>query len=260
MRKNIFYILAFWIIMASLAVFLLTPNVYSPNNPLPEQISRTTKIILDKENSIEKINGIWSSVENDLYPVDNELVENLLTNLRQASVHASKSRLSPSDRLKITLEDTTQQAVELFISPQKSNIIALYNQKYYSFSGEIKIPSQPYQWFAQPLLPIPDNLITSIKGVDKDKFSFAKLTFLQATKENDFGDWPQKEISIKTEDGITIVLTIYTKNHSYWLSARLGTTIMPTIEAKKHLNDNQFLYNGWYFELPQPIGNELFSD
>jgi len=260
MSKKVFFIFAFWIIVASMAVFLLTPSIYSPNNPLPEQISRTTKIILDKENSIEKINGVWSSLENDFYPVNNELVENILAKLRQASIYASKTHFSNSDALKIVLEDITKQKLELFILPGKKDITALYNKKYYSFSGEINIPSQPYQWFNQPLFAIPDSSIISVKGIDKDKFSFAKLTFLQATKENYFDDWQQKEISIKTEDGITLSITIYTQNHSYWISAKLGTTIMPTIEAKDHINNNQFLYDGWFFEIPQPIGNELFAD
>ncbi len=260
MNKKVFFILAFWIIVASLSVFLFTPSLYSPDNPLPEQISRTDKIILDSENSIVKSNGIWSSPENDFYPVNNELVENILSQLKQASVYAAKRSANTKDNLKIVLEDSTHQTLELFIRPEKEEITALYNKKYYTFAGKINIPLQPYQWFSQPLLPFSDSIIQSIDGVSKDKFSFDKLTFLQATKENYFTDWEQKQISIRTTDGIKFYITLYTQNRSYWMSVKMNTTIMPTKQTKEFINNNDFLYDGWFFEISQPVGNELFSD
>ncbi|MBP5399280.1 MAG: hypothetical protein J6Y53_02550 [Alphaproteobacteria bacterium] len=260
MNKKVFFILAFWIIVASLSVFLFTPDLYSPDNPLPEQISRTNKIILDSENSIIKSNGIWNSPENDFYPVNNELVENILSQLKQASVYAAKRKINVNDSIKITLEDGINQKLELFIRPEKEEIIALYKKQYYTFSGKINIPLQPYQWFTQPLFPLSDSLIQTIEGVEKDKFSFSDLTFLQATKENYFADWDQKQIYIKTTDGMKLYITLYTQNRSYWLSAKMDTTIMPTKDTKYFIDDNNFLYDGWFFEIPQPIGSKLFSD
>ena len=89
--------------------------------------------------------------------------------------------------------------------------------------------------------------------------AFSELFFYQAVHNNDFEDWDNKKIKIIMNNGIIAELTIYAQGHSYWMSVNLTTTALPSIEADEFVKNNGFLYEGWYFEIPQPEGSRLFN-
>lgn len=260
MNKKLFSFFCISLILAFI-VFCLTPDFYTPDNTLPQKISQTERIIIDDEMTMEKTNGVWNSLENEGYPLDNDAVIKMLEYFEKASVYAKKHNSSNTGNYKIVLKNANDEETELFFHKKDQKIngaVAVVDKQTYYFPAELSIPSQPYQWFSQPLLPFESSSISKISGIEKEKFDFADLLFFQATRQNDFSDWTNKQIDITLDSGIVLKLTLYTKNGSYWLSAQMKNTIMPTKEAKEFINNNKELYDGWFFEIPQPIGNGLF--
>ena len=248
-------------LISAFVIFALMPDFYTPDNILPQKIMETNRIVVDDEMVMEKVDGIWSSSENEFYPLDNEAVIGMLENFEKASIYAKKVSSINKGNYKLVLENDTNKKIELYFHKQGTKIEGanlLFDDKKFYFPITMEIPAQPYQWFSQPLFPFEDNIITKISGVEKDRFSFSDLTFLQATRQDDFSDWDNKKIDITLDNGIVLNIILYTNNGSYWLSVKMKTTIMPTIAAKEYINDNKELYDGWFFEIPQPVGNKLF--
>ncbi|MBO7556556.1 MAG: hypothetical protein J6T72_04095 [Alphaproteobacteria bacterium] len=260
MSKKLFSFFCISLILA-FTIFCLMPDFYTPDNTLPQTIAKTNRIIIDGEIIMEKTNGIWNSPENEGYPLDNDAIIKMLEHFEKASVYAKKYNSANKGNFKIVLQNENNEKTELYFHKNGQEIngtIAVINKQTYHFSDKLSIPAQPYQWFSQPLFPFENREITKISGIEKDKFDFADLLFFQATRQNEFSDWPSKQIDITLENGIVLKLTLYTQNGSYWLSAQMKNTIMPTKDAKEYTNNNKELYEGWFFEIPQPIGNELF--
>ena len=106
---------------------------------------------------------------------------------------------------------------------------------------------------------IAEKICLKVARKTNQDFSFDDLIFYQVTQKNDFEDWASKNIRIEMRNGIIIRLTVLTRNHSYWVNVALDTSVMPTVEAYEFVKNNGFLYDGWYFELPQPVGSRLFG-
>lgn len=243
-------------------------GIYYANRPsisvpqLSLQIASTNTIIVNNDTTLVRQNGIWYSRDDDFYPVNSDIAEKLLNDLQQALTQSISYKDEISEGGEIIIKTSLPHNIKLYfnaVNGQTDEMIAVYNSEKYLLRGNFQIPSQPYQWFIQPLIPLSDNNISEIYGIDPSKFSFSQLFFYQATKQNDFKDWDRHNLKIMTTDGIIVNLTVYMRNHSYWASVDLQTSVMPTLAAAEYVKNNGFLYSGWFFELPQPEGNRLFS-
>ena len=249
-------------IISSLAFFYI-PKSYKKTLKLPDAILSATELFYNNSLSLSKKNGVWVSTADDNYPVDNDLVEVLLKELYQASLNAQKYDEDVWGNDEIIIKTATNDEITLYfdeLSGQAQEILVVINDDKYLLNGKFAVPSQPFEWFLQPLLPFENSDISEIYGVDPLKFSFSDMIFYQATKSNDFTEWDNREIKVITNEGIVMTFTIFAMGHSYWMEIDVATTVMPTIAADEFIKNNTFLYKDWFFELPQPIGSKLFEN
>lgn len=247
--------------VAAIAGLKAVSRSYASKSELFEDLKNVTELNVGNSMTIVRHNGIWSSQDDDLYPVDNAKVENLLEQLRQAALTPSSCEDEPSGTPDIVLKSSAE--IKLFYpdgeNPAEQTVV-VSDGRCVLLTGNFDIPAQPYQWFVQPLFPFSDDDIEEIYGAEPGYFSFSDLVFYQAAHEGDFTDWDQKKITVITTGGIIFEITLYARGHSYWASVVLKETPMPTVEAAAYIKNNGFLYDGWYFELPQPEGSRLFND
>ena len=249
--------------IASFLAFFYVPKSYKPTLKLPEAILSANELFYNNSLSLSKKDGVWVSTADDDYPVDNDLVEVLLKELQQASLNAKEYNEDVWGNDEIIIKTSTSDEIKFYfdeLSGQSQEILVVVNDDKYLLNGQFVIPSQPFEWFLQPLLPFENTDISEIYGVDPLKFSFSDIVFYQATKSNDFIEWDNREIKVITNDGIVMTFTIYAMGHSYWMGVDVATTVMPTIAADEFIKNNAFLYKDWFFELPQPIGSKLFNN
>ena len=247
MNKKLIKILLVLILMGILSflAFLYVPKSYKNTLKLPEAILSANELFYNNSLSLSKKEGVWVSTADDNYPVDNDLVEVLLKELYQASINAKKYNEDVWGNDEITIKTPTNDEIKLYfdeISGQTQEILAVINDNKYLLNGQFAIPSQPFEWFLQPLLPFENENISEIYGIDPSKFSFSNIVFYQASKNNDFIEWDNKEIKVITNDGIVLTFTIYAMGHSYWMGVDITTTVMPTIAADEFIKNNNFLY------------------
>lgn len=244
----------------SVAGLFTVPKFYAGEQKLPEVLMKTTSFTVDNSMNIERKNGVWSSKDDDFYPVDNQVVDILMGALSQATLSAKTCAEEPSGEPKLVMHG--KKDILLYHDEndaENAGVSVLYNDKCHWLAGDFSIPSQPYLWFTQPLLPFSNQDIDEIYGADPDNFAFSELFFYQAARSDDFFEWDSRKIKIVLQNGIVADLTIYNQGHSYWMSVNLGLTVMPTVEADEFVKNNGFLYEGWYFEIPQPEGSRLFD-
>lgn len=262
MNRKLYVISAVLVVFGAIAVIGMktAPRFYGSELSLPEELASVTEIDVDNSMAIVRRNGVWSSRDDDFYPVDNEKVDTLLEWLRQASLTPSPCEEIPSGAAGVTLK--TPSEIRLFY-PDGENaaerLTVVFGGQCAVLSGRFDIPAQPYRWFMQPLFPFSDDDIEEIYGAEPGDFSFSGLVFYQVAHDGDFADWDKRKITVVTTGGIVLEMTLYARGHSYWASFAVKPTVMPTVEAAAYLKNNGFLYDGWYFELPQPEGSRLFD-
>lgn len=263
MNKKIFIIAFVLIILGSVAAVGLkkAPQFYKSEAKLPEEFAAVREFVVNDSMAIIRRNGIWCSRDDDCYPVDNNRVEKLLSHLQEAALNSLSCKEAPLGSADIIFKASSDMA--LFYPHDEEavrQVDIVQGKSCFSLAGNFDIPDQPYQWFMQPLFKFSDNDIEEIYGTDPAEFSFSNLIFYQATRNNDFDDWDKRTIKIITSGGIIIEMTVFARGHSYWASVILKETPMPTAEAAAYIKNNGFLFDGWYFELPQPEGNRLFNN
>lgn len=239
------------------------PQFYRAELELPQEIDSAKEFIVGNSMTIVHHKGIWSSHDDDFYPVDNDKVENLLSQFKSAAINSSVCQEMPVGSADIVLKTASGSDVALFYahgSEPIQRVEAVQNGRCFELEGTFNIPEQPYQWFRQPLFPFSDSDTEEIYGIDPSRFSFSELVFYQASRSNDFEEWDKRKIKVTTSGGVVIDMTVYAYGHSYWLSVSLKTSPMPSIKADNYIKNNGFLFDGWYFELPQPEGNRLFDN
>ena len=261
MNKKII-IFAFVLLALSLGGFYFSPRFYQSYPPLAVQIPTAESIDLNSDITFVRHNGVWCSRDDDFYPANNRIIDNLLQSLQDSALHAqlSKDKTATDNRLILHTSDGNDVEIN-FDAPNQitDKIFVTYHNQKYLLTGNFDIPAQPYQWFKQPLINLPDEDIEKISGIDIADFSFSKLVFYQATRQNEFENWDHHNIKVTTSDGIVVDLTIYTQGHSYWAAIDLQTSPLPTTKASQYVRSNRFLYQDWFFELPQPEGSLLFG-
>ena len=264
MNKKLLVLSVFLSIAAVLSVVLLlqAPKFYSAELSLPPYIENVQKIIINRGMTIVYKNGVWCSYDDYFYPVDNQLVDSLLSDLQKAALYAEEYDGDVDGKDELVMVSSAGNKVKLFFDEDKNytqKIVTVFRGKKLALKGDFIIPSQPYQWFMQPLLAFRNTDIEKISGVAKDVFSFDDLMFYQVTKTDDFETWEPREITVVLKNGLIVDLIIYAKGHSYWVSVKFDTTVMPTLDVEEYIKNNGSLYDGWFFELPQPVGSRLFG-
>lgn len=264
MNKKLAVAIVLLLILSGVAIYIMRkmPSFYSEEMMLPTLFANIEAFRVNDGLTIVRKDGIWCSQDDDYYPVNNVMVDDFIVALQNAALHVEQNSNVIEGNNKIELLLSGGDKISLFFdgdNGRTDRFMVLSNNKSDMLRGDFVVPVQPYQWFVQPLIKFNDSDIEEISGVEPHDFSFRDLIFYQVTQKNDFEAWASKNIRIEMRNGIIIKFTILTKNHSYWLNMVLDTSVMPTVDAFDFVKNNGFLYDGWFFELPQPVGSRLFG-
>ena len=184
----------------------------------------------------------------------------------------------------IIIGGTTPDDIYSFVRNPNNNEVWMIN-------NDFSIPQKTYSWFQQPLLnyapnqirmyqtqidnqPIEykrlraaDNFI-GLSGKDEslhllsDAFNY--MTFTNVIKKQDFDQtqYPnQRNLQITLFNGLVTSMNIYTdkETKNFWTEIKISTTRLPTIGVNDYIKNNEFLYDGWIFQLSPEIGNILYK-
>ncbi len=165
------------------------------------------------------------------------------------------------------------------------------NKDVWLINNDFTIPQKTYSWFQQPLLNYTPNQIrtyaTQINQQNiiykrlnaNDEFvnqsgnkepliilseAFNYMTFNNVipTKEFNKAQYPkQRNLQITLFNGLITDMEIYADNEltTFWTTIKISTNRLPTIGVKDYINNNEFLYDGWTFQLAPEIGNILYK-
>ncbi len=264
MNRKLLWAVILLLALGGVAIFAmrLLPSFYKEEMKLSVMLEDVKSFVVNDGMTVVYKDGIWCSQDDDYYPVNNVTVDDFFKTLKNAALHADRSVRAGGEKNQITLLLNNGDKINLWFDDENGRtdkVAAVYENESKLLYGDFVLPSQPYQWFAQPLINLDDDEIEEISGVDPHDFSFKDLIFYQVAQKADFADWMSKEIKVVLKNGVVINATIFAQGHSYWVRLNLDTSIMPTAEAYEFVKNNGFLYDGWYFELPQPIGSRLFG-
>lgn len=159
----------------------------------------------------------------------------------------------------------------------------------YLITGKYFLPQNDYSWLQQPIIELEDRQIQSIqtdnKKISRDNPQLPYVTFLPNKTFKEFNAtllerelkyvsftkvisaqnfdetlYPEtKDYKITTFDGLIITLTILSNNIDYWAKINLSSTNLPTTETNDYIENNNFLYDGWYFKLNTDTGRIIFN-
>lgn len=196
------------------------------------------------------------------------------------------------DALRIITRDNQNQILnDILIGNETSNglyhFAKIFPEKdVFLISGKLNYPKQIYSWLQQPILSFSPREISqltidgvtasrkspllnfTVKGTTKyaDIESYlGALVYVAAYDVRRFDDfdekiWPkQKNLQIITFDGLVSDIKIYGNETEYWISIKISATRLPKTSVNDYINDNAFLYDGWYFKLENSIGENLLN-
>lgn len=166
-------------------------------------------------------------------------------------------------------------------------------EKLFLITGSYHFPENIYSWLQQPILQLSPTQIKKIEITNAEKpiilkrdnenqpFSITlenktakninaelllqSLNYVSAEKviaAQNFDDTPyslQKTYKITTFDGLIVNLRLFHSDNDYWAEIKLSATNLPTSEISDYIENNTFLYDGWYFKIPAETGKVLFN-
>ncbi|MBR1648291.1 MAG: hypothetical protein IJ689_01660 [Alphaproteobacteria bacterium] len=238
------------------------PQFYSLSPELSKVITEADSLEINDGLTAIKQDGIWCSRDDDCYPLNNDLTDKFIRELSHSALNALPYNKEIEGENSIILHSRNGEELKLLYDNdegQTDEIIALQGDNGFELKGRFLIPAQPYQWFIQPLLPFDNEDIEEIYGAEPQDFDFKTLDFYQAVNQSDFDEWDKKDIRIVLKNGVVIAMELFNLGHSYWVKIDMSTTVMPSLSAEEYVKNNGFLYEGWYFELPQPVGSRLWK-
>ena len=152
------------------------------------------------------------------------------------------------------------------------------NMATFTVSGNYNFPVKLSDWTQQPLLALETKDIQQLKAGNKKvsrkepsqklinsenlERQLLYLTYDKVMSAQNFDDtlYPDcRNLSFTLFSGLIYSLDICTDNHEYWSKLTLLTTPLPTTETNDYIKHNAFLYDGWFFKLPERIGRLLYQ-
>ena len=157
----------------------------------------------------------------------------------------------------------------------------------YQINGNFDISSDAIDWLQMPILKINQDDYKIIKSNKFHVFKSFKNDFFKDVETGNISSyvtnlinhfWYLSAIDIKHSvnfkineykkinsyelslfNGLIYYISIYSKNNDYWLNIRLNKGKLVSKDMISQLEENEALYKGWYFRIPQDKG-EIISN
>lgn len=148
-------------------------------------------------------------------------------------------------------------------------------------SGNFNLPVMAEDWLLNPIAEIPETVIETITFGTKKIQKYNKLSdfsdergrlglvkplldvlkgvkIVNAVNEDllkSDKNVPVEEITVTTFWGLRFVFKFFKMQEKIWTTIHLDTTVLPQTEIMSFIDNNRFLYENWFFELPE---NQLY--
>ena len=148
--------------------------------------------------------------------------------------------------------------------------------------GNFNLPINAKYWLLHPVLSIPYTSVESVtlanKYVQRENKNgyfinengnmvninpllnvLTKVIIVDAEKAKIFDNnmYKEKIIDVITFYGLEFICRVYYNQDDVWLNVALTTTPLPMKPVIGYINDNRFLYDGWFFKISPEQGHIL---
>jgi hypothetical protein len=234
--------------------------------------------------NLELEKNLWRVAEADNYYANYILLNSLFTDVFNSQYSSLVENVDNSlfeNQTVLSFFDGNKKLVEEVILGSKDDK-RLYNfakkgKDTFLITGKFVLPLDIISWIQTPAFNFQEDEIMDIYSLSEDgsakkiKYTDTPIVFrdymgfiyfLNAVHNDDFtveGAGQERKFVVVSYDGLRVEFSILPKDGKYWGQVKLDTTKMPTVEVKYFVDNNSFLYEGWYFELPQDYAGIFYK-
>ncbi|MFV0626360.1 MAG: hypothetical protein ACK5N8_03295 [Alphaproteobacteria bacterium] len=222
------------------------------------------------------------SLEDDLWRIDNAggyyashfVLNNFLTDIYNSQIFSKVDEVEDKmfeNPVKIIFFDKDNKVVEKVLvgNRYKNDIYSFVkkNKVVYVASGVFEFPKELISWIQQPAFAINQNNVLSIKvlrdgnlertslknlpNMVREYLNFTYFDYVMKEGEFDRNQYPQSRImEAETKDGLKVGYEFLSNENESWVKISLSTNKLPTAKVAEYVKENSFLYEGWFFKVP----------
>ena len=233
------------------------------------------------------VNGLLNSLNKSIYsmsfPFNQEIADEKFLNT------PDKDKQNSGIIIKTFIKDEKVDEMIIGLSDESKNYYFARNLKddnIWLISEDFNIPVYTKDWIVKPIVSIPTKQIENIQidNVQVKRFDeytpfyddkdiivqvdiltdiFSRLFVANVVNEAQFENiksdtMKTKNIKVTTFLGLVFDFDLYySGSDEVWCKIKLSTTSLPKTIINDYINDNKFLYDGWYFEISPEQGHIL---
>lgn len=232
------------------------------------------------------INTLLNSLNKSIYSIRFPYVEE--TEKNKYLKNPAKVKENSGILIRTFVNDKKIDEIIVGLSDESKNYHFARNLKddnIWLISENFNVPIYSKDWIMRPIVSVPVKQIETVQIDDReierlDEYSLfynekgiatnisvltdilSRLLAVDAITEDDFvknikNNVKKKNIKISTFVGLVFDLEIYSADKKVWCKINLSTTSLPMKVVNDYINDNRFLYDGWYFEISSEQGHIL---
>lgn len=247
--------------------------------------------------TLQQKDNLWHVKEADEYYASFRKINSLIKLLYQTAIYRAdylskdKRQTLPAELISITTYNKKDAVIDeaKILSKQDNNkfYYALLNDNnfLYQLNGDFELSSLVMDWIQMPLLTLHEN---NIKRIQTDNFNVFRrfkndelktvethlsvpqiqnllqnLWYLTAIeirhavhfKQDAFPNTKKYEITLL--NGIIYVINIFYNDNEYWVSLKLDKEKIASLEARRIIEENNMLYDGWFFKIDEQTGKAI---
>ena len=232
------------------------------------------------------INTLLNSLNKSIYSIRFPYVEE--TEKNKYLKNPAKVKENSGILIRTFVNDKKIDEIIVGLSDESKNYHFARNLKddnIWLISENFNVPIYSKDWIMRPIVSVPVKQIETVQIDDReierlDEYSLfsnekgiatnisvltdilSRLLAVDAITEDDFvknikNNVKKKNIKISTFVVLVFDLEIYSADKKVWCKINLSTTSLPMKVVNDYINDNRFLYDGWYFEISSEQGHIL---
>lgn len=281
----IIFILAFCGLIAykySTRKIMLGSYVFSNVIPKMDKVSSISIDKGDKEINLSLEDGLWRVQEASGYYANYVLLNSLFTDVYNSQY--SSLIEDPNDELfshpiSLTFIDNKKVVDSVILGKKDDKHLYTFAKRgndTFLITGKFVLPLDIMSWIQTPAFRFDEedimliNVETSTGEMKEVKINDAPMAlkdylgfvyFKNAIADNEFvldGAGEARKFIVTSFEGLEVEFSILPKGDAFWGKISLRTTKMPTTIISDYVKQNAFLYDGWYFELPQDYAEPTY--
>lgn len=251
-----------------------------------DNIDEVRHVSMGNENgriNLDYDGGLWRVREADGYYANYLILSYLFNDVYNSKYHNKMGNLPEDvffDAVDLKLASGKEKVFDDILIGKKDDVglytFVVKDNAQFAISGRFVLPVDVFSWLQQPTFSLGDDDIMSIvvvknseaKNVNVRSIPFIFKDYLKfmhfedvrkaqnVDEENAYG---HKNFRIETYDGLVIELVIFIMDDAYWATLSLSTSKMPKQKVEDYVRENIFLYDGWYFKVPQSYGDVMYN-